>query len=135
MCSNLSVTLHSTETYATVVRFHPDGTPIHEHEATRVETAGTLKLRFCILFLFIDFVLPILYIFLFTSSIDVYPTLQVLLLSMLFVLATALAYRDPGFGYQLPFQSRGMLWQIFFCNISSPVTVIGANSVSLSLRK
>ena len=30
--SNLSVTLHSTETYATVVRFHPDGTPISPHE-------------------------------------------------------------------------------------------------------
>ena len=41
---------------------------ILQHEATRVDTAGTLKLRFCILFLFIDFLLRIFYIFLFTSS-------------------------------------------------------------------
>ena len=34
--------------------------------------------------------------------ISVYPTIQVLLLSMLFILATALAYRDPGFCINCP---------------------------------
>ena len=48
---------------------HSDSCPLHQHqhEATRVDAAGTLKLRFCILFLFIDFLLRIFYIFLSTS--------------------------------------------------------------------
>ena len=36
------------------------------------------------------------------SCYSVYPTMQVLLLSTLFILATALAYRDPGFCINCP---------------------------------
>ena len=36
------------------------------------------------------------------SCYSVYPTMQVLLLSTLFILATALAYRDPGFSINCP---------------------------------
>ena len=61
--------------------------------------------------------------------------MQVLLLSTLFILATALAYRDLGLCVNCPSRAAVCYHKDSFVNISSPVTIIGANSVSFPLCK